>query len=141
MCAAPVDSMRHPIRPQNGPFWGGSDASRTETRRCVFPPQKREKTVIPTVGDKSSPDAPLRAWGRVRLSRTQARYDAESPACIPVPRGHPRPSGTSPKYPQNQELANPHDCLVSRKYPQYPQNPHAFRDSGDSAVSYIYIYK
>ena len=54
--------MRHPIRPQNGPFLGGFDSSRTETRRCVFSLQKREKTATPTVGDKSSPDEPLRAW-------------------------------------------------------------------------------
>ena len=26
VCAAPVDSMRHPIRPQNGPSWGVSEA-------------------------------------------------------------------------------------------------------------------
>ena len=43
------------------PFLGLFDAGRTETRRSVLGPRKREKTATPTVGDKSSPDAPLRA--------------------------------------------------------------------------------
>ena len=42
-CARDRPSMRHPIRPKKGPFWGLFDASRTETRRSVFDPQKREK--------------------------------------------------------------------------------------------------
>ena len=53
------------------PFLGGFDSSRTETRRCVFPPQKREKTALLAVGDKSSPDAPcdshLCAHGNARM--------------------------------------------------------------------------
>ena len=35
--------MRLRIRPKNGPKMGRFDASRTETRRSVFPPPKREK--------------------------------------------------------------------------------------------------
>ena len=70
-CAAPVDSMASTRAPKNGPFWGGFDASRTETRRSVFHPPKREKTVIPTAGDKSSPDAPC--------GRTFARMNTTQP--------------------------------------------------------------
>ena len=40
------------------PFLGGFDSSRTETRRCVLGHRKREKAATPTVGDKSTPDAP-----------------------------------------------------------------------------------
>ena len=53
------------------PFLGRPDASRTETPRSVFPPQKREKTGIPTAGDKTSPDAPygshICAHGNARM--------------------------------------------------------------------------
>ena len=56
------------------PFLGRLDASRTETPRSVFPPRKREKTDIPTAGDKTSPAgalwlAHLRAWKRTHETR------------------------------------------------------------------------
>ena len=51
---------------QKRPFLGRLDASRTETRLSVFPPPKREKTDIPTAGDKSSPDEPcVRTFARM----------------------------------------------------------------------------
>ena len=56
---------------QKRPFLGRLDASRTETPRSVFPPRKREKTDIPTAGDKTSPDAPygshICAHGNARM--------------------------------------------------------------------------
>ena len=56
------------------PFLGGFDSSRTETRRCVFPPQKREKTATPTVGDKSSPDEPcVRTFARMETHEGKPR--------------------------------------------------------------------
>ena len=63
---------------QKRPFLGRLDASRTETRRSVFPPPKREKTAILAVGDKSSPDAPcdshLCAHGNARMRHASPGY-------------------------------------------------------------------
>ena len=136
-------------------FLGRFDASRTETRRCVLGHRKREKTATPTVGDKSSPDAHSRAWGRAhetrihgipwisrisRISRMRQR--------IPVPRGHPRPPGTSPspgdipKISPEPRTRKPARLLGFPKIsPISPKSPRLLGCRGFGFLTHIYISK
>ena len=43
VCAAPVDSMRHPIRPQNGPFWGVSTPAERKPVEAYLAAQNAKK--------------------------------------------------------------------------------------------------
>ena len=113
------------------PFLGGFDSGRTETRRCVFPPQKREKTATPTVGDKSSPDEPC---DRARLSSVLARGEASSTAVIPVPRGHPQ---NIPEFKNSQTRMI---AWFPENIPNIPKIPTHFGMPG-IWLSHIYIYK
>ena len=125
--------MRNPIKPQNSPFLGGFDASRTETRRSVLGHRKREKTAIQTVGDKTSPDAPLRAWERAHET-THPRHPGD--AVIPTPRGHPQ---NIPEFKNSQTRMI---AWFPENIPNIPEIPTHFGMPGIWLVqAYIYISK
>ena len=73
MRATPVDSMRHPIRPQNGPFWAVSMQDERKPVEASFPLKNAKK----------------------RHLRRHARNEYETHACLFHPRGESGESGES----------------------------------------------